>query len=77
MAYTFYESIFQETEPEVIPLETFKFILRELDRQNKKIGYDKLENGMVIISWLNYKSKFPSAVVIDGKDTELYKGVRI
>ena len=77
MAYTFYESMFQKTEPEIISLETFKFILRELDRQDKKIGYDKLENGMVIISWFNSDSKTPSAVVIDGKDTELYKGVRI
>lgn len=66
----YYKELTQKEEPETISMDTLKFILKRLDEQNKKVGYDKLSNNnKMIITWKAYNSeelnKGISAVVLE------------
>lgn len=76
MAYSYYRNTLQKVPPETITLDAFKFILSELGNQNKKIWYHKLDNGVLVVSWLNPEGH-SSSVVINGKDKEFFKGVKV
>ena len=52
----YYEDFKQKTEPEIITGDTLIFILKQLDKRNKKIGIETCSNGKKIISWLNNKN---------------------
>ena len=65
----YYKELTQKEEPETISMDTLKFILKRLDEQNKKVGYDKLSNNKMIITWRAYNSeelnKGISAIVLE------------
>ena len=60
----YYEDMKQKEEPEIITGDTLKFILKQLDKENKKIGFETCSNGNKIISWLN-NNKNISCVVCE------------
>jgi len=64
----YYEKLMQKTEPEIITKDTFIFILKQLDKRNKKISIEKYRNGKIIL-WLN-DNKDISCILCDIKNNK-------
>ena len=58
----YYADTLQKEEPETISMDTVKFIINDLIKNNKKVHYKSIGKDKTLFSWLNDKGT--STVII-------------